>query len=237
MSEQGGLQRRFRRFQRLLVWLWEGVAIADGADEEACAVADAFLGVQGLGVAQTPLGAVGDDEVPCGVAAHPLAHQALYGEHLLGGAGELERLLPAGEEGGDTVEHAGGVFLLELLVVDPREKPLLLEFGVGLLKGTLYLRGVGVVEWDLVPHGEEVTSPGEASSPLQIYQAVEPLAQGHLEAEEEVSVQALEVLRLVVADEDRVEPEDVAILGRPGIRGVSTSPLFSLGEVHTPDVE
>src|SRR5215210_7688117 len=144
MSEQGGLQRRFRRFQRLLVWLWEGVAIADGAHQEARAVADAFLGVQGLGVAQTPLGAVGDDEVPCGVAANPLAHQALYGEHLLGGAGEFERLLPAGEEGGDAVEHARGIVLL-LLVLGPREEPLLFELGVGLLKGALYLRGVRII--------------------------------------------------------------------------------------------
>src|SRR5687768_3240962 len=124
-----------------------------------------------------------------------------------------------------------------LLVVDPREEPLLLELLVGLLKGALYLRGVGVIERDLIPDGEEVTPPGEASGPLQIYQAVEPLAQGHLEAKEEVRVQALEVLRLVVADEDRVEPEDVAILGRPGTRGVRTPPLFSLGEVHAPDVE
>src|SRR5215208_2301140 len=195
MSEQGGSRRLGlqRRFKRLLLWLWwlgKGVAFADGAHQEARAVADAFLGVQGLGVAQTPLGSVGDDEVPCGVAAHPLAHQALYDEHLLGGAGEFERLLPAGEEGRDAVEHALGVFLFFYRVGDPREEPLLLEFGVGLLKGTLYLRGVGVVERDLVPYGEEVTPPGEASGPLQIYQAVEPLAQGHPEAEEEVRIQA-----------------------------------------------
>src|SRR5918994_5680197 len=188
---------------------------------------------QRLRVAQTPLGAVGDDEIPCGVAAHPLAHQALYSEHLLGGAGELERLLSAGEEMGDAVDHAGGVFLLMLLVLDPREEPLLLELGVGLLKGALYLRGVGIIERDLVPDGEEVTPPREASGPLQIYQAVEPLAQGHLEAKEELSVQTLEVLRFVVADEDRVEPEDVTVLGRPGTRGVRTPPLFSLGEMHT----
>src|SRR5215210_2253202 len=108
---------------------------------------------------------------------------------------------------------------------------------MSLLEGALYLRGVGVIEWDLIPDGEEVTPPGEAIGPLQIYQAVEPLAQGHLEAEEEVRVQALEVLRLVIADEDRVEPEDVAVLGRPGTRGVCASPLFSLREVHAPDVE
>src|SRR5215208_5697506 len=242
MSEQGGSRRLGlqRRFQRLLLWLWwlgKGVAFADGAHQEARAVADALLGVQGLGVAQTPLGAMGDDEIPCGVTAHPLAHQALYGKHLLGGAGELERLLPAGEEVGDAVEHAGGVFLLMLFVVDPREEPLLLELGVGLLKGALYLRGVGVIERDLIPDGEEVTPPREASGPLQIYQAVEPLAQGHLEAEEEVRVQAFEVLRLVVADEDRVEPEDVAVLGRTGTRGVRLASLSSLGEVHAPDVE
>src|SRR5215208_6988878 len=195
MSEQGGpcrgLQRRFRRFQRLLLWLWwlgEGVAFADGAHQEARAVADAFLGVQGLGVAQTPLGSVGDDEVPCCVAAHPLPHKALYGEHLLGGAGELERLLPAGEEGRDAVEHAGGVVLLMLFVVDPGEEPLLLELPMSLLEGALYLRGVGVIERDLIPDGEEVTPPGEAIGPLQVYQAVEPLAQGHLEAPEKVRV-------------------------------------------------
>src|SRR5215210_1234474 len=179
---------------------------------------------------------MGDDEVPCGVAAHPLPHQALYGKHLLGGAGELERLLPAGKEVGDAGEHAGGVPLV-LLVLDPREEPLLLEFLVGLPQGALYLRGVGVIERDLIPDGEEVCPPGEAIGPLQIYQAVEPLAQGYLEAPEKVRVKALEVLRLVVADEDRVEPEDVAILGRPGTRGDRTSPLFSLGEVHAPDVE
>src|SRR5215210_5411653 len=97
---------------------------------------------------------MGDDEIPCGVTAHPLPHQALYGKHLLGGAGELECLLPAGEEGGDAVEHAGGVALLELLVLDLREEPLLLELGVGLLESTLYLRGVGVIERDLIPDGE-----------------------------------------------------------------------------------
>src|ERR671910_1407517 len=108
VCDQGGLQN-------LLGWLrglGEGVALADGADEEACAVADALLGVEVLGVAQAPFGAVGDDEVPRRVAAHPLAHQALYGEHLLGGAGEFERLLPAGGGRRGGGENAGAVPVL-----------------------------------------------------------------------------------------------------------------------------
>src|SRR5215211_4700611 len=66
---QGGLQGGFQGFLVGLWWLREGVALADGANEEAGAVADALLDVEGLGVAQAPLGTAGDDEVPCGVSA------------------------------------------------------------------------------------------------------------------------------------------------------------------------
>src|SRR5215210_8688702 len=183
-----GSQRGFQGLLGRRRGLGKGVALADGAHEEARAVADALLEVEGVSVAQAPLGAVGDHEVSCGVAAHSLAHQALYGEHLLRGARELQRLLPAGEGGGDAVEHAGVGPVLY-----PREEPLLLELPVGPGEGPLYLRGVGVVERDLVPHREEVRPPREAPCPLEVYEAVEALAQGHLKAPEEARVEALEV--------------------------------------------
>ena len=44
------------------------------------------------------------------------------------------------------------------------------------------------------------------------------------------------VVDLVVADEDRMEPEDVTFLGRAGTRS-RVAFLLALGEVHAPDVE
>jgi hypothetical protein len=52
---------------------------------------------------------------------------ALYGEHLLGSAGELQGLLLAGAGGEDAVEHAGVT-----VVLDPGEIALLLKLPVDL---------------------------------------------------------------------------------------------------------
>src|SRR5215207_6995975 len=59
-------------------------ASLDGGDDPTRSRLYALLVVDGLGVEEAPVGAVGHDEHPGGVAVDPLADEAFYGEYLLG---------------------------------------------------------------------------------------------------------------------------------------------------------
>src|SRR3712207_2076772 len=101
---------------------------------------------------------------------------------------------------------------------------------MSLLQRPFYLRGVVVVEGYLVAYAEEVRRPRESAGALEVYQAVEPLADRGAEAPIKFRVDTLQILGHIVPDEYRVEPQDM-----PLPHGLAFH--LVLREVHAPDVE
>ena len=186
---------------------------------------DTLLAVCGVGVEYALVRAVRDDQIPRRLTVDPLADQALYGEDLLGGAGELAGLLAPRELPRDLIHERDPP-----LVSHPGEKVFVHELVMRPLQSPLYLRRVTVVEGNLVSHAEEVGLPREGAVALEIYEAVETFADRRTQVPVEVRIDALQVLGHVVADEDRVETEDVALAH-------GLSPHVVLREVDAPDVE
>src|SRR5215203_14921 len=159
-----------------------------------------------------------------------VANQSVSSVALAGGKRDLGPVTGLDEITRDA--KADHPVLPALLVVGSFQEPTMLEFLEARLDLLSDLRVVAVA----LGHRDELAQlldahrPGKLAASLGIYELVEALCHGIFKREEEVSVKGLEKPRVIRADQDFVELQDVSLCG-------ATLALPGATEVHAPGGE